>query len=325
MLKLLMTLCGFRRLGVEKSDLTWTIPPNLTSTKLEELQATIERYVDTIWTEASGIEPEDLLRPVKTSTAHADGDEPRRDAFIDDSEGSDDVQEFMFPDNLRSKFGASDHLKKKHHKRKLTRKKNAQPLADEELEDRRKAREQAALDRRRKIKSELYIRDSDEEMDEDENRAFFAREEENRKRQEQRVLTALRLGRTEETTTRKRRPEDGGKVNEKRRKRGESEDERTHENDMEMMVPELDSSPQRAASSDDELDIEDTPISSQTQASEADVGKQAALQELTQSRVNHSASSKREEAGDSDDGLAVSAPQKRRVRAGFILDDSDEE
>ncbi|KAF7510508.1 hypothetical protein GJ744_006354 [Endocarpon pusillum] len=337
-LKLLMTLCGFERSGAEeKADATWIMPSAVSSTNLEELHTTIEKYLDTMWTDPSGEDPENFLRRVRTTAAAAayaedDEQEPRRDAFIDDSEGSDDLQDFMFPDNVRSKSDALTQLKKKHKKRKLTRKNNVEPLAEDELDERRKAREQAALDRRRKIKSELYIRDSDEEMDEEENRAFFAREEENRRKQAQRVMAALSLGRTEESAAKKkekkRKSESIEEGNEKRRRWNDSEDERMSgiEDEIEMMEAESASSPRhRAATSDDELDIEDTPLSSQSQASNAESGKDVSLREIPQPRLNSSAMAKGQEADDSDDELPVLASQRRRVRAGFILDDSDED
>lgn len=330
-----MTLSGFERPGAEdKPDVTWIIPSALTSTHLEELQSTIEKYIATIWTDASGREPEDLLCRVKTSTtAHEEDDEPRRDAFIDDSEGSDELQDFVFPDNLRSKSDALDQLKKNHKKRKLARKNHPEPLAEEELDERRKAREQAASDRRRKIKSELYIRDSDEEMDEGENRAFFAREEENRKKQARRVLAALSLGRTEEEDIGKKRRLEGGEEGgdeKRRRRRSESQDERMEEDgdedEMDTMGAESDASPQkRAATSDDELDIEDTPLSSQSQASPTEPGKGPALREIPQPTLNSSTALMGQGTEESDDEVRVMASQRRRVRAGFILDDSDED
>ncbi len=331
-LQLLMKLSGFERLGVEdKPDTTWIIPSALTSAHLVELQTTFDNYLETTWTDSSGGDPEDLLRRIKTTTAYAEDDEPRRDGFIDDSEGSDDLQDFMFPDNVRSKSDALDQLRKRHKKRKLIKKSDAEPLADEVLDERRKARERAALDRRRKIKSELYVRDSDEEMDEDENRAFFAREEENRTKQAQRILAVLSVGRTEETSAKKRKSERDDGAKDKRRRQSESEDERMDEdeNEVEMEMlgeEESGSSPQqRAATSNDELEIEDTPLSSQSQVSHADFGKEAVLQEIPQPRHNSFTASKGQRADDSDDELPVLASQRRRVRAGFILDDSDED
>ncbi len=336
-LRLLMTLSGFERLGVEdKPDVTWIIPSALSSTDLGELHTTIGKYLDTMWTDLNGQEPGDLLRRVKTATTSAyaeeDEQEPRRDAFIDDSEGSDDLEDFMFPDNVRSKSDAVAQLKKKHNKRKLIRKTNAEPLAEDELDERRKAREQATLDRRRKIKSELYIRDSDEEMDEEENRAFFAREEENRKKHAQRVMAALSLGRSDEGAAikKKRKAERGDEECNGKRRRSESEDERMDgvedEMEMEMMEAESASSPRhRAHTSDDELDIDDTPLSSQSQASNAGSSKDAAIRQIPQPRLNSSAITKGQEAEDSDEELPVLAAQRRRFRAGFILDDSDED
>ncbi len=329
-LKLLMTLCEFERLGIEdKPNATWIIPSALTSAHLEELHSTIEKYLEDIWTDASGLEPDDLLRRVKSTTSgYVEDDEPRRDAFIDDSEGSDDLEDFMFPDNIRSKSDALDPLNKKHKKRKLMRKSHAEPLADEELDERRKAREQAALDRRRKIKSELYIRDSDEEMDEEENRAFFAREEENRRKQAQRVLAALSIGRTAESVPKKRKSEGGAEAMEKRRRHSETEDERMDddEDEIEMTGADSESSPQQqVATSDDELDIENTPLSSQTQGTDEQATKETVLREISQPRLSSSTISKGQEAVDSDDELPVVASQRRRIRAGFVLDDSDED
>ena len=324
-LKLLMTLSGFERLGVEdEPNAIWIIPSVLISANLEELRSTIEKSLEVAWTDPGGCEPEDLLRRVKTIPAYAEDDEPRRDGFIDDSEGSDDLQDFMFPDNLRSKSDALDTLKHQHKKRKLTRKKNAEPLGKDELDERRKAREQAALDRRRKIKSELYIRDSDEEMDEEENRAFFAREEENRKRQAQRVLAALRTGSNEKVAAKKRKSDGDAEANQKKRRRSMTDDE--DEDEMEMMEVESASSPQqRPATSGDEPDNEDTPLSSQSQASYAASDKEDAPRETPQAGLNAPTPTKEQEAQNSDDDLPVLAPQRRGVRAGFILDDSDDD
>lgn len=250
----------------------------------------------------------------------------------------------MFPDNVRSKSDPSKP-KPKPRNRKLTRRNNdAESLLPDEVQDeRRKAREQAALDRRRKIKSELYIRDSDEEMDEGENRAFFAREEENRKMQAERVRAALGVGRVQEggaTTGRmkRKRKEEGrreGREGKRRRRRRRqsgsesgSEDEGMDEegdDEMETIEAESDSSPQeQTVTSDDELDIENTPLSSPSQVPDAGSSKVLALREIPQARRNSPAVSKGLEAEDSDDELPVLASQRRRVRAGFILDDSDE-
>jgi replication fork protection complex subunit Tof1/Swi1 len=325
-LKLLMTLSGFERLGPDdQPDAVWIIPSATTPAQLQDLQTTIEKYVHTIWTDVDGREPEDLLRRVKVTAAYEEDDEPRRDAFIDDSEGSDEPEDFMFPDNVRSKSNALDQLKKQQQQKKQKLTKNAESISGDALDERRKAREQAALDRRKKIRSELYIRDSDEEMDEEENRAFFEREEANRKKQAERVFAALSVGRTEDGVGKRRKSEMGGEDRRKRRRQGDSEDEMADEDGMEMMGIESTPSRRHSATSDDELDIEDTPLSSQSQASDIQTGKEVALGDIPQSRLNSSAVSKGRGPEDSDEEAPVVAHQRRRVRAGFILDDSDEE
>ena len=370
-LKLLMKLSGFEKLGTEdKADTTWTVPSALTSTHLDELHRTIENSLTNPWTDANDRDPEDLLRRIKPSTttsatAHSETDSPPRNAFPSDSEGSDHLSDFMFPDNVRSRTNNQGQdaatAKKNPKKRKLIRhadKENDDPLADEE---RRNAREQAALARRRKIKSELYIRDSDEEMDEDENRAFFAREEVNRLRQAERVRVAMALGRE-----RGGGEEEVGRKKKRRRLASdeEEEEEEGQEEDMDMMDmtmgAESDASrPKRAlnnTSDDDELDIDDTtPLSSQSQASlpttpiittttattTKGLAKDLALREIPQPTTAFHALTTTtttttttatvpkgqivEEESDDELAPVVMPSQRRRVRAGFVLDDSDED
>ena len=383
-LKLLMKLSGFEKLGTEdKADTTWTVPSALTSTHLDELHRTIENSLTNPWTDANDRDPEDLLRRIKPSattsaTAHSETDSPPRNAFPSDSEGSDHLSDFMFPDNVRSRTNNQGQdaatAKKNPKKRKLIRhadKENDDPLADEE---RRNAREQAALARRRKIKSELYIRDSDEEMDEDENRAFFAREEVNRLRQAERVRVAMAVGRgegggAEERGRRKKRRRLASEEEEVEEEEVEEEEEQEEdgeqEKDMDIMMdmttgPESDASrPKRAVnntSDDDELDIDDTtPLSSQSQASlpttpiittatattMKGLAKDLALREIPQPTTAFHALTTTtttttttatvpkgqivEEESDDELAPVVMPSQRRRVRAGFVLDDSDED
>ena len=65
---------------------------------------------------------------------------------------------------------ALDQLKKTRRRRKN------QELDEEERARRAEVRRQNDLERRRKIKSQLYVHDSDEESDEEKDREFFARE-----------------------------------------------------------------------------------------------------------------------------------------------------
>jgi replication fork protection complex subunit Tof1/Swi1 len=238
----------------------------------------------------------DLLR--RTRIAAVEDDELRRDVFIDDSEGDDQMEDFMFPDNIRQP-SAKDAIAKLKKSRK--RKHAAEPLEDEALEARRKAKEDAALDRRRKIKSELYIRDSDDDMDDEERVEFFKREEEGRKRQEDRIKKAMSLG-TEGPKAKK------SKV--------------VIDVDMDEAPVELEtasSQPQQLDS--EESGTEETPLSSQ----ESNTSPRQ-LKEISQSAVAAPTTKVGfvDNNSDEDDEPVVSTA-RRRVHGGFIVDSDDDE
>src|SRR5947207_3443223 len=97
-LKLLMTLVGFERLAFEDvTEAEWIVPPALSSGELREKLSIVEKFEQRPWTSEDPDEsPEDLLRRVR-QTARDEDNKVRRDAFIDDSEGDDDAEDFMFP------------------------------------------------------------------------------------------------------------------------------------------------------------------------------------------------------------------------------------
>jgi replication fork protection complex subunit Tof1/Swi1 len=328
-LKLLMTLVGFERLGFEDPlDTTWIVPSALTSSELGETLSMVEKFEHSPWVSDDPNEsPEDLLRR-KRHTISDEGEDVPRDAFIDDSEGEDGLEDFMFPDNIRSKSSASRALEQlKEARRKRKKKSEEDPLDDEVSEARRKAKEAAALERRRKIKSELYIHDSDEEMNEEESREFFAREEERRKRQADRVRRALTLGMQDGAGKSKKR-KSAGESNgvEKRRKQVDSEnDELLSDEDVSMMEEESDSPPQHADTSDEAM--EDTPLSSQSrEGAEKTIATAEVLKELRQPPAEARPTSKvnPEGADEDDDGIPVASSRRARYRAGFIIDSDDE-
>ena len=325
-LKLLMTLVGFESLGIEDTaETSWIVHSGLASVKLAQTMAIVEKFLQEPWT--SGLDdeaPEDLLRRVRHNAAARDDDEDvRRDAFIDDSEGEDAVEDFMFPDNIRSKNLAGDAIAEIKRKRHLKRKREAEPLADDVTEARRRTKEAAALERRLKIKSELYIRDSD---DEDDDTEFFAREEEGRKKQEERIMKAMALGigATEKAEKHEKRK--------KRKERAESEEEDLavdSDGDMSEAGKAGSVTSQQQDGTEDEI-MEDTPLSSQSQgAASESVGENHPLKELRQPPVRSSLASKVRtdpaEDEDGDEGDTPVASTRRRYRAGFIIDSDDDE
>ena len=298
-LRLLMKLVGFEMIGSEDVlGAMWTIPPTLSASELENTKQLLIQLEATPWTNHGEIETAaDLLRRVRNVATEED--ELRRDAFIDDSEGDEQLEEFMFPDNIRQST-AKDAIAKLKKSRK--RKHTADPMDDDVVDARRKAKEEAALERRRKIKSDLYIRDSDDEMDEEERAEFFRREEEGRLRQEERIKKAMSLGISE-------------KVNITKKSKIDSDI------DMDEAPAEPDSTSSQPQHVDtDDSDTEETPLSSQDSTTSPDQMKQTAQPSTGPTTKGGFVDN------DSDENdAAVVSTARRRVRGGFIVDSDDDE
>lgn len=197
-LRLLMTLCGFKRLGVEDTlGMPWVVPSSISTDELEDTYRLVEKHREAPQTDVGGSDPREQIR--RKRVAEADGSASR--AHFDDSDGDDDGNEdFMFPDNLpTTREGGAAHKVPKRGTKRKSRPENDDDLEgpDEDiLEARRQKREDNALERRRKIKSDLYIRDSDDDTDEEADKEFFAQEEQRRKAHSQKVLDAIRSGQT---------------------------------------------------------------------------------------------------------------------------------
>jgi replication fork protection complex subunit Tof1/Swi1 len=333
-LRLLLTLVGFERLGLEDAmDTSWIVPSALTSGKLGETLSIVEKFEQAPWvSEDPNDSPEDLLRRVRY-TAKGEDEGVRRDAFIDDSEGDDGLEEFMFPDNIRSKSSATSALEQlKEARRKRKNKSEREPLDEDVAEARRKARQAAALERRRKIKSELYIHDSDEDMDEEESRAFFAREEENRKRQAERIRRAMMLGISDSEVKGKKRKSAGGPdTPEKRRKQDDTDDDNDElfsDEDVDSVEGDSVSSPQHVDTSEEVM--EDTPLSSQSHHADdhSTTVKEKALKELRQppaeTKLVSKINSRSADEDEDDDEVPLTLNRRTRYRAGFIVDSDDE-
>ncbi|KAK4694485.1 replication fork protection complex subunit TIMELESS/Tof1/Swi1, partial [Lecanoromycetidae sp. Uapishka_2] len=202
-LRLLMTLSGFERLGIDdEPDASWIIPSSLTSAQLRHTHDIIEQHrMNPIFEygEDDPMTAEDLLRRKPT-------DKPKRAEYDDDSEGDGILsdtnmeEEFLFPAGgptikPNPHKSALDELKKKRRKRHVVSSDGEGGLDDETREARRKAKELADSEKRMKIKSREFVHDSDDDSDEDRDREFFAREEARRKGQGERVMEALRAGR----------------------------------------------------------------------------------------------------------------------------------
>jgi replication fork protection complex subunit Tof1/Swi1 len=299
-LRLLMRLMGFEMMGVEDVlGAAWIVPSALSAIQLGETKKLFRDLEQTPWTpDSEDLTAADLLKRVRN--VGVEDDELRRDAFIDDSEGDDQLEDFLYPDNIRQP-SAKDAIAKLKNNRK--RKHAADALDDDVLDAKRKTKEEAALERRRKIKSDLYIRDSDDGMDEDERKEFFRREEEGRLRQEERIRKAMSLGVQEKEKSAKRKKEDS---------------------DVEMedvAEPETASSQPQPIDSDDS-GTEETPMSSQGSAASSN-----RLKEMRQPPASSSSLKGGfvEDEEDAEEDEPVVSTARRRIRAGFIVDSDDDE
>ncbi|KAJ5806999.1 hypothetical protein N7474_010591 [Penicillium riverlandense] len=321
-LRLLMTVVGFERLGVEDvPGASWVVPSAMTATDLHEIISGVNKALVSPVSEEN--DPREQLRRKPTGSA--------RDSltlqsnvnvnFGSESEGEDEVPDgFLFPPNPRSKSNALDELKKK---RKKKRKSDAEeePLDDEILEERRQARLTNTLARQAKIKSDLFIHASDEESDEEADKEFFRLEAERRKKQAENVKKAMLTGEMEaaqgkKKVSRKRKSETGA-AEAKRARRKSAESDVDSDGDDDILMADLDDqsprSQQEVSTSHGALD-EDTPLTSAEDDLYFD-------DDLAFSRDKPVSAAM--DVDDDDEDTPV-VPSRRRMRGGFVLEsDSD--
>lgn len=244
-LRLLMTLSGFERLGQDdEPGATWIIPSSIPSIDLRHTQHVIEQHRKNPVFEYGEDDPmtaEEMLRRKPTEKA-------KRAEYDDDSDGdgitsdTNMQDEFLFPPGGPTNKPYPHHtalndLKKKRRKRHTVNSDNEGGLDDATREERRRAREQLDLEKQRKIKSAEFVKDSDDESDEERDRDFFAREEMRRKGQGEKVREVLMAGRVSKTVTgektkpavrsrkRKSQTTNSGRKGKKRKESSEAEDD----------------------------------------------------------------------------------------------------
>jgi len=275
-LRLLMTLSGFERLGVDdEPGATWIIPSARKSTELRQTQKIIEQHRQNPTFQYGEEDPtsaEDMLRrKPNTDSVRAEYDDDSDGIFSD----GQSEEEFLFPavgptKGVDPRKAALEALKRKRRKRNSKASDDEGGLDDQAMEARRKARLEADLEKRRKIKSAEFIHDGDEESDEELDREFFAREEERRKGQKEKVAEALRAGRVvgrveghpiEPSVASKKRRNGAGDSEGRKRRKSNSDEDANEVLDMATGSSSLmsDAASALSAQSDNE---EDTPLSS---------------------------------------------------------------
>ncbi|KAK4188189.1 topoisomerase 1-associated factor 1 [Podospora australis] len=187
-LRLLIKLVGLERLAPtldETPDAVWVCPGHISADHLRESLDFINKAEFTPPTFAEGELAEDQLRRKPSAAASA---RRRRAAFDDDNDGVDGFlpDDDLDGDNMESIFapGGPTARKSTAEETKRTRRKRQTAGSgsedegpdDAELAAKARARKRRELEKLRKIKSEMYVHASDDESDSDKDAAFFARE-----------------------------------------------------------------------------------------------------------------------------------------------------
>lgn len=354
-LRLLLTTLGFERLGqTDEVDASWIVPSELTVDQIKESLELIKKLEFDPPTFENGKSAEDMIRAKSSAKRNATFSESEGDG-----EGSGgDIDEAMFPPNLREKRkeGADRPAKR----RRLARR-NQKELTEAELDDRAAERRKKEKERNSKIKSQLYVTASDDESDEDRDVEFYRLEEERRKKMagiiRSKLLEEAENG--DESRHGKKRKTKGGKGKGSKKKQKTRADDGEEDgsdvgiagileqdDDLDAASHSSVRSPSHPADTpagestdddapgsdlDEEMDddseeetpstspaIADGPLPLTEKSSNIGGAKVAGVQSATPAAAD---------GDEDDDDLPVmkAAPARRNIRAGFILDDSDDE
>jgi len=340
-LRLLMTLVGFERLGNDDDpQAPWIIPSTLTADELKQSSDLIKQSEFSPPVFDDGQEAGDFIRRKSAGKATTRS----RQAFDDEDDtidNEDEDEELLFPAGGPTPMNKSDALaalKKTRRKRRREGSEEGESngLTDEQLEARAAARRAKELEKNRKIKSELFVTNSDEEDDEERDRVFFEAEEKLRQRSKITIMKEL-LG--VGSTDKVKQPE--LKRSKKRQSSAVSldsddEDVQTSSRNRQSsaMLISSDEAPDSGASSPAERDdplvdsndeATDTPMSSPHLKVLQAKRRKVSSDEKESTSPPTLKSEKMITDSDDEEDMPITRPVRQRVRAGFIMDSSDEE
>lgn len=320
-----MTLIGFKRLGLDDDpDASWTIPSSISADQLQEALDLIKKFEFSPPSFDDGQEAEDLIRRKSAGSR-------RRQAFDDEDDGIDDNDdEELFPAGgpTSRKSDALKQLKKsRRRRREVNSDDEDDPILDEQAKAKEEARRAREYEKQRKIKSALYVHDSDEASEDDTE--FYAREEELRKR------TNIAVMKTLLSTAKDKRVAEGAS---KKRDASAISDDSNSDDEIPVRSTRRRSSSlsqtKVLADVSDVADMTDTPISSPHIRSSQAKRLRLSSRDGSESRTITPAvdSPKEVQMNDvvnlSDDDDEDDVPVVRKVRKrmlGFLPDSSDED
>lgn len=322
-LRLLMTLVGFQRISEEDDpEGAWIISSSLSADQLKQALDLVKKFEFSPPVFDDGQEAGDFIRRKSAGSTSR-----RKAVFDDDDDGidNDTEEELLFEPGGPTAMKKSDALEALKKNRRRRRKEGSEDpeanlLTDEQLKARAEAKRQKELEKNRKIKSDLYVHDSDEEEDKERDRLFFEQEEKLRERSKIAIMKEL-LGVGKDKAK--------GAAAESRSKKRQSSAISIDSDDE--GAPSSSAARDNVLEESDEGDsATDTPMSSPHNRS-SQTKRRKVVNEEPESMGNSGAEETVktrtamgfEESDDED--VAVARPARQRVRAGFIVDSSDEE
>ncbi|KAI1424413.1 timeless protein-domain-containing protein [Xylaria sp. FL1777] len=321
-LRLLMKLAGFERLAPtleETPESSWIVPAHISPEQLQDSLDLINKAEFDPPTFEDGKLAQDQLRR-KTA--------PRKKAvFDDDEEGIDDDDDILFPaGGPTNRKVADEFLDKPKKTRRRRRRSDAEPLTEEQLEEKERIRRERERAKAKRFKSELFVHASDDESDDEERWAeFYANEERIRQKQKAVALSASNMKDEDHTST---------TTAEKRKANALGSDDSDNDDDLIMTQGSVSTRlNMRAAVADDDDDEEDasatddTLPSSTSHADPPSSTKRRRVSKEPSPPAPHANTDEDQVMEDADEDIPASKPTQRRprARAGFIIDSSDEE
>jgi replication fork protection complex subunit Tof1/Swi1 len=323
-LRLLMGLVGFTRLGADNDpEASWIIPSALKSSDLLEAIDLIRKFEFDPPAYEDGKTAQDFLRR-KAAAARSSA---RRVNFDDDTDGIDDGSE-----EDRGEYAADGPTARKSSAKKILKRRRRrmtpQELDDEEKDRRAEERRQKELEKQRKVKSTMFVHDSDDEEDAERDEEFFLREQALRESTNAQFKRTLTLGSTEPASSRKRKGDGQTRKEKKRRKTPPKQKSLPFDTDGSDAEEDDANTSSRGSSQEAEsiLGIEsgeeatDTPLSSQHVAT-------ATGPPDSQTTTTKAQDAVMVDVDDEDEEDAVPTVRRlaaRALRAGFIIDSDSE-
>jgi replication fork protection complex subunit Tof1/Swi1 len=306
------------------------IPSTLTSTELQQAIDLIRKYEFEPPTYDDGKGPEDMLRSKAATAAsrrsarHVDWDD---DEDGIDHESGEDRGEYALDEPSRRKADGSV-------KKVLKRRPRAHTpveLDDEEKQEMADARRQKEIEKQLKVKSTMFVHDSDEEDDPEADAAFFAREEALRAQTRANISKSLILGITEPAVSKKRKADGVTAKGSKRRKTppkqragpfdsDESDGEEADDGSEGIPSSRAQSEERQVDLNDSENAATDTPLSSQL----AGVAELSVKSAAATASTDGDTTMADADDDDEDEVITVRRPAARNMRAGFIIDSDSE-